>query len=254
MSSRWGAGAEGLRRVSSSSLRSLARIEFLDVGCGTGNLSFCLAENPDVAGVTGVDFSKVYIEYANRINRDVRLTFQAGDACALPFSDALFDCTLSMLALQFIPQADRAVREMRRVTRRGGTVAAATWDTRGGFVSYRMIFDTAAMLNRSGNERRALAYTRPLSRPGDLARAWRDAGLVDVVQDMLTIRMDFASFADFWGPAEGKDGPIAEYVSTLDLEAKAKLRAMVELSYLDGESDGERSYAATAWVVKGIAP
>ena len=56
-----------------------------------------------------------------------------------------------MLVLQFIPQADLAVREMRRVTRPGGTVAAATWDTRGGLVSYRMIFDTAAMLDASGN-------------------------------------------------------------------------------------------------------
>jgi hypothetical protein len=117
-----------------------------------------------------------------------------------------------------------------------------------------LIFDAAAMLDQNGNERRARAYTRPMSRPGDLARAWRDAGLEDVVQDMLTIRMDFASFADFWAPAEGKDEPIAEYVSTLDTEAKSKLRGMVELAYLDGEADGERSYAATAWVVKGKAP
>ena len=66
--------------------------------------------------------------------------------------------------------------------------------------------------------------------------------------------MDFASFADFWAPAEGKDGPIADYVATLDIETKANLRDMVKLAYLDGAGDGARSYAATAWVVKGIAP
>ena len=93
-----------------------------------------------------------------------------------------------------------------------------------------------------------------MSRPGDLARAWHDAGLTDVVQDMLTIRMDFASFADFWAPIEGKDGPVAEYVGTLGAEARARLRDMVRLAYLDGESDGPRSYAATAWVVKGKVP
>ena len=226
----------------------------LDVGCGTGSLSFCLAENPDVAGVTGIDFSKVYIEHANRRNRDARLAFQAGDACALPFSDASFDCTLSMLALQFIPQADRAVREMCRVTRSGGTVAAATWDTRGGFVAYRMIFDTAALVDRNGHQHRARAYTRPLSRPNELARLWHGVGFLDVVQDMLTIRMDFASFTDFWAPAEGKDGPLPEYAGTLDAATKAKLRDMVALAYLDGEADGPRSYAATAWAVKGRAP
>jgi hypothetical protein len=159
-----------------------------------------------------------------------------------------------MLVLQFVPQAGIAVREMRRVTRSGGTVAAATWDTRGGLVCFRMIFDTAAMLDRKGNERRAREYAKPLSHPGGLARAWRDAGLLDVVQDMLTIRMDFTSFADFWAPAEGRDGPVAEYVGTLDTESKRKLRDAVELAYLDGETDGARSHAATAWVVKGRAP
>jgi len=235
------AGITGARRV-------------LDVGCGTGNLSFCLARNPEVTGVHGVDLSPAYVAHAKHHNHDVRLSFEVGDACALPFPEAAFDDALSMLTLQFIPRADLAVREMRRVTRPGGTVAAATWDTRGGFVCLRMIFDIAAMLDRNGNERRARAYTRPMSRPGDLACTWRDAGLIEVIQDMLTIRMDFACFADFWAPAAGKDGPVAEYVSTLDPETKARLRSMVELAYLDGEADGDRSYAATAWVVKGIVP
>jgi hypothetical protein len=53
-----------------------------------------------------------------------------------------------------------------------------------------MIFDTAAILDQNGHDRRAKAYTRPMSRPGELARAWRDAGLKEVTQDMLTIRMD----------------------------------------------------------------
>jgi SAM-dependent methyltransferase len=226
----------------------------LDVGCGTGSLSFCLAQNPGIAGVEGLDFSPAYIDHAKRQNGDSRLNFRVGDACALPFPNASFDHTLSMLVLQFIPEAGLAVREMRRVTRSGGTIAAATWDARGGLVSHRMIFDAAAILDRNGNERRAQAYTRPMSLPGDLARVWRDAGLEDVVQEMRTIRMDFASFADFWGPAEGRDGPIAEYVNTLDSEVKSRLRDVIELAYLDGDADGERSYAATAWVVKGRAP
>lgn len=223
----------------------------LDVGCGTGSLSFFLARNPEISSVRGIDFSPAYVEHANHKNDDPRVIFQVGDACALPFPDASFDHSLSMLVLQFVPQADLAVREMRRVTRPGGTVAAATWDTRGGFVALRMIFDTAAMLDRNAIERRAQAYTRPLSRPGELARLWREADFVDVVQDMLTIRMDFVSFDDFWAPAEGKDGPVAEYVATLNTEKKAKLRDSVKLAYLDGDADGARSYAASAWVVRG---
>lgn len=121
-------------------------------------------------------------------------------------------------------------------------------------MTLRMIFDTTAMLDDAGGAARAAAYTRPMSRPGDLMRVWRGAGLSAVIQDMITIRMDFNSFADFWTPMEGREGPIAEYVSSLAATARARLREAVMLAYLDGEDDGPRSYASTAWVVKGKVP
>jgi hypothetical protein len=66
--------------------------------------------------------------------------------------------------------------------------------------------------------------------------------------------MDFASFADYWAPSAGKEGPVAQYVGSLAADVRTRLRDMVRLAYLDGEGDGPRSYAATAWVVKGTVP
>lgn len=226
----------------------------LDVGSGTGALSHALAASPTIGAIRGVDLAPAYVAHATRNNSDPRVRFQVGDACALEFADASFDHALSLLVLQFVPRFDIAIREMRRVTRPGGTVAAAVWDTRGGFVAYRMFFDTAAMVDPAADERRRRMYVRPLSRPGELAEAWRQAGLQDVTQDMRTIRMDFASFADYWAPNEGRDGPIADYVATLSPETKARVRDAVQRAYLDGEADGPRSYAATAWMVKGTVP
>lgn len=226
----------------------------LDVGSGTGNLSLALAENPAIGRIQGIDYVSAYVDYARSRNRDPRVDFQVGDATAVPFADATFDHALSMLVLQFVPQSDVAVREMRRVTRPGGTVTAATWDTRGGLVTYRIFFDTAAMIDSDAGERRARSFTRPLSGPGGLARAWRAAGFEKIVEDTVTIRMDFASFVDFWSPCEGRDGPIADYVRTLDEAKKAAIKEAVRNAYLDGESDGPRSYAATSWVVKGTVP
>lgn len=226
----------------------------LDVGCGTGSLTSTLARNPAIRGLHGIDFSAAYIEHARREHGDSRIQFQVGDACALPFEDQKFDHALSMLVLQFIPEPERAVSEMRRVTRPGGTVAAATWDSRGGFVWMRMFWDTAAMLDPEAGARRAKIFARPIALPGGLERAWKAAGLTDVVQDMLTIRMDFSSFEDFWAPMEGEDGPYADYVRTLTREGKALFNDKLRLAYVDGEADGARSYAATAWVVKGKVP
>jgi len=71
---------------------------------------------------------------------------------------------------------------------------------------------------------------------------------------LLCIRMEFASFADYWAPYLGREGPGAEYVRTLDEGAKARLEAAVRAAYLDGEPDGPRSYAALAHAVKGTVP
>jgi hypothetical protein len=156
--------------------------------------------------------------------------------------------------LHFVPRADEAISEMRRVARPGAVVGAAVWDARGGFVANRIFFDTAATLDPTAGERRARNYTRPMTRPGELAGAWRAAGLTDVVETTLSIRMEYASFDDYWAPYIGKDGPQAEYLATLSEAQRARLRDAVRLAYVDGDPDGPRSYAALAWAVKGIAP
>lgn len=101
--------------------------------------------------------------------------FRVGDTCALEFPDHSFDRVLSLLVLHFVPRADQAIAEMRRVARPGGVVGATVWDTRGGFVANRIFFDTAAVLDPRANERRARNYTRPMTRPGELANAWLSA-------------------------------------------------------------------------------
>jgi ubiquinone/menaquinone biosynthesis C-methylase UbiE len=153
----------------------------LDVGCGTGSLAFTLPDFAKVANVTGIDQAEVYIKRARGRSTDPRFHFHQADACGLPFADASFHRAYSMLVLQFIPDAIRAVAEMRRVVQPGGTVTAAIWDSYGGMPHVRMIWDIAAVLDP--------ALERPLFRslgaPGELTDAWRSVGLIDVEQTNL---------------------------------------------------------------------
>lgn len=226
----------------------------LDVGCGTGSLTFELLRMPEINEVHGIDLSASYIAHARGRSTDPRVRFEVADARSLPFPDDYFDHTLSCLVLQFIPDATSALREMTRVTRPGGTLTATTWDTRGGLVSFRMFFDTAAALDAEAALRRAQACRRPLARPGGLAQAWREAGLQQVCEGSLNIRMEHAHFEDFWTALDSGNGPYADYLRTLEPAKRVSIREAVRSAYLDGDEDGPRSYAATAWAVRGTVP
>jgi ubiquinone/menaquinone biosynthesis C-methylase UbiE len=226
----------------------------LDVGCGTGSLSFTLAARVPNSAITGIDFSQAYIAYAKRKNKETRITFEIGDACAMPFADQSFDRVLSLLVLHYVREPKKAIAEMRRVARRGATVAATVWDARGGFIGNRIFFDTAAALEPGAEKHRARYYTHPMTRPGELAEAWRDAGFSDVREGYLTIRMEFKDFADYWTPVTGKDGPLAAYVNSLAADARDRFKTALNAAYCGGEADGPRSFAASAWAVRGGAP
>jgi len=86
----------------------------LDVGCGTGSLTFTVPQIANVASITGIDLTEAYVDFARAHNNDPRINFQQADARALPFEDNSFDRAFSMLVLQFIPDAARAVAEMRQ--------------------------------------------------------------------------------------------------------------------------------------------
>jgi len=227
------------------------RARVLDVGCGTGHLAGAVAEASEVTEIHGIDLSPEYVAHAAAHYTDPRITFRVGDACALPYDDGAFDCVMSLLVLHFVPRTEQAIAEIERVTRPGGWASAAVWDARGGWVANRMFFDTAAVLDPEARGRRARNFTRPLTRPGELAKAWRSAGFSDVTETTLCIRMEYASFADYWQPFLGRDGPGAEYVRTLGMEERLSLEEAVKAAYLDGEADGARSYAALAYAVKG---
>jgi SAM-dependent methyltransferase len=216
----------------------------LDVGCGTGALTFAAASIPDVDAV-GIDRSRDFIEAARHAGNN-RVHFQVGDASAPPFPDEEFDRVLSLLVLNFVPDAATAVREMTRVARPEGVVAAAVWDYGDGMQMLRGFWDEAVALDPDavGRDERHM----PLSRPGELAALWRNFGLRDVEEAPLTIDMPFTSFDDYWQPFLGGQGPAGAYAASLSESAREKLRARLR----DRLEDSGFTLTARAWAVRGV--
>src|SRR5262249_30197799 len=122
--------------------------QLLDIGSGTGALSFVIAERKPKTRVVGIDASREYVAYANGLNPvPDRITFEIGDAQHLRFANATFASTLSLLAFNFIPDPIKALEEARRVTIPGGLVTAAVWDYGGDMGMLWIFLEASAALN-----------------------------------------------------------------------------------------------------------
>lgn len=100
----------------------------LEVGCGPGTLAPYLAEGISPGHVTGLDLDERFIERARRkaeTTGTANLDYVVGSAYDLPFAADSFDAVVSYTALGVLRDPERALAEMLRVCRPGGTVAVA---------------------------------------------------------------------------------------------------------------------------------
>jgi SAM-dependent methyltransferase len=244
------------RRLAQALLLLVERLpegEMLDVGCGTGSMALALAEGYPAGAIVGIDVAEPYLGFAAKRQGAAGIRFLQEDACRMSFADGRFAASFAVLVLNFVNDPRAAVREMARVTRRGGPIVAAGWDFRGGLVYQRILWDSAAGLDSDAARIRDGLFSGELALPNGLVDLFQEAGLQRVRRDSVTIRMDFADFADYWDPLLGGQGPVGGYVAALPPEKQVAVREAVRAAFLSGAPDGERSLTATAWVVRGVS-
>jgi SAM-dependent methyltransferase len=222
----------------------------LDVGAGTGSLAAAITSTAPASHIVGLDPAAPYIAYARARLGSQRTRFVVGDAQRIPFDDHAFDCTVSLLAINFVPDPPKAVAEMMRVTRRGGTVAAAVWDYGGGIEMLRVFWDAANALHPH-HEQKDERHMR-LCRSGELSSLWRDQGFQDVAEDALTMPTAFASFDDFWNPFLEKQGPAGHHVATLSAADRDALRHALRHRLIGEGPDHAFALNARAWAARGV--
>lgn len=223
---------------------------WLDVGCGAGALSRRILESSDPAEVVGVDTSEAFVAHARAEIAEARAEFRVGDARALPAEADAFDVAVSGLVLNFVPDQPKAVAEMRRVVRPGGTVAVYVWDYGGEMQMMRAFWDAAVALDPAARELDE-AIRFPVCRPEPLTALFRDAALRDVETRAIDVPTAFASFDDYWTPFLGGQGPAPGYCMSLPEADRTALRDRIHASLPVGP-DGTIRLIARAWAVRGL--
>lgn len=186
------------------------RMEVLDVACGTGVVTRTIADRLHGRGsVIGLDLNEAMITVARRIRPD--LEFRTGDVADLPFADHSFDLVTCSMAMFFFPDRVRALSEMARVTRSGGTVTVVVPSTLDAQPAWKPFVDVAA--RHAGPEAISLLSTYWSCGDVEELRAWfAAAGLPDIT---ITTKLGTARFpsAEALVATEVESTPLIERIS-----------------------------------------
>lgn len=163
---------------------------------------------------------------------------------ALPYADGRFDVAVMALVLLFVPDPQKGVAKMLRVTKPGGMVASYTWDIMGGDSPAQPFWE---VLRELGHEP-VLPPSRAVSRFDALKALWAGFGLRDIETRELVVERTFADFDDYWLSMViiSPSAALAKLSETELAEMKRRLRARLPAS-----AHGAITVHACATAIKG---
>src|SRR6201993_3955846 len=212
----------------------------LDVGCGPGALTAELVKRFGPEAVSAVEPSGSFVAAARERLPGVDIRQAAAEQ--LPFGDAAFDAALAQLVVHFMADPVAGLREMGRVTRPGGVVAACVWDHAGGRGPLAAFWTAVRQLDPAADDESGLAGVRE----GHLASLFTQAGLDRTAVTTPTVRVRHASFDEWWERFTLGVGPAGAYVASLSTDHPTALREQCQrLLPIAGPVD----ITATAWAV-----
>lgn len=197
----------------------------LDVGCGPGALTSVLVDRLGIGNVEAIDPSPQFVD--TLAQRLPGVPVRCGTAEELPYADDSVDVALAQLVVHFMTDPVAGLAQMARVTRPGGTVAAAVWDLTPGARGPLAVFHAAVA---ETDPDWLASQRRRGGAEGELGDLFRSAGLRQVRESVLTSEVPMASFEDWWEPFLLGSGPAGDYIAALseqgrlDLQERARRR------------------------------
>ncbi|MBP2450636.1 class I SAM-dependent methyltransferase [Mycolicibacterium lutetiense] len=209
----------------------------LDVGCGPGALTAHLLSVG--ARVAAIDPSPPFVDAICK--RFPELDVRQGVAEELPYDTADFDAALAQLVVHFMADPVGGIRQMARVTRPGGVVAACVWDGPTGALA--PFWEAVHRIDADAEDEALLSGAHR----GHLTEIFEAAGLHDVDEHPLEVDVVHPSFEEWWEPYTFGVGPAGDYVHGLDDDGRVHLKSVARKHL----GDGPFTVTATAWAARG---
>lgn len=222
---------------------------WLDIGCGTGALSEAILSKQNPSELMAIDQSEAFVKSAKqRLSGPAQC--EVGNAINLSFQDSRFDYVVSGLVLNFIPEPEKALREMKRVTSPEGLVAVYVWDYSGKMEFLKYFWDAVVDIDPGASGLHEGIRFSNLNEEG-LRILFQSVGFKKTTIEALEIQTNFKSFDDYWKPFLGGQGPAPTYVLSLNESDRRSLRDLL-YDRLPIQEDGSIAMAAKAWAAKGM--
>lgn len=216
--------------------------QVIDVGCGPGALTAELVGRVGADHVTAVDPSEPFVVAARE--RHPGVAVEQASAERLPFADERFDTALAQLVVHFMREPVSGLREMARVTRPDGVVAASVWDLAGGRAPLSVYWEAVREVDPTATGETGFAG----SRQGQLAELFAAAGLRAIEEHEHTVGVEHSTFEEWWEPYTFGVGPAGAHASGLDPERRERLRDACRARL----PEPPFTLVSSAWAVRGV--
>jgi SAM-dependent methyltransferase len=213
----------------------------LDVGCGPGALTTVLVARTGAEQVAAVDPSPTFVAAAR--DRLPGVDVREAPAESLPYPGETFDAAAAQLVVHFMTDAVAGLREMRRVVRPGGIVAACVWDFGGQRGPLGPFWESAREIDPDVEDESGRAGARA----DHLGELFAAAGLDRVEETSMAVRRPYATFDEWWEPFTRGVGPAGAFHSRLAPADRQRLRERCQSRLPDGPFE----LTAHAWIARG---
>ena len=223
-------------------------LSWIDVGCGTGAFTQLLLDRCAPSRVEALDPAEAQIAYAQTTPAAKRVNFRVGDAQRLPFGNE-FDAAVMALVITFVPDPNKALAELRRVTKPGGTIGAYMWD----------FFNTGFPRQRLSDAVERLGF--PVHHPAGYVHSrmetmegyFRSAGLAEIETRVIEVDVIYADFETYWTAQTELVNDVVQQIRNMSAADVERLKADLRAT-LPKDKNGRIAYKARANAVKGRVP